>query len=316
MIFSMDELLKSNRKMALGVNFTLDGNGLTFIRFNDLRHENGYYARYGEASFMINAAFGLEVVEWLYLGGGILTTLHSSADFYTDIDLAGRTDKEGMSLNAKAVFSPVAAIFFSVDPVAIGLVYRGESHGEMVPITTNATNSVGGSKLVDLPIELLFKDAFVPANLSLGVSWDITESVMLAIDGIWYHWGEYDEIMTVNDLVRDEMNTDFVDTYVPKLGLEYQVIDRLFLRFGYSYEASPLRKAGDKGNYILDNDKHVGSLGIGYDLNIGLFNYPFSIDAAFFHHYLAPRELEGADGVKLESEGNLSGGTASITLRF
>jgi long-subunit fatty acid transport protein len=186
----------------------------------------------------------------------------------------------------------------------------------MGPIVTNATNSVGGSKLVDLPLDLYFKDAYLPQKVSLGVGWRIIDDLLWTVDGVWYNWGGFDEEMSKDDLVRDNIDFDFVDTYVPKTGLEYQVVENLFLRFGYSYQTSPLRKPGSNGSYLLDNDKHVGGLGIGYDLELGILNYPISLDAAFTHHYLAPRDLESSDGTKLESKGNLSGGTASVTIRF
>ena len=315
-ILALDELLKSNRKIAVGINAVLDDNGKAFIKFDDLHRENGYYARYGQSSFMINANFGFEVVEWFYLGAGVLTTLHADANFYTDVDLAGRTDQEGMSLDADIFFSPVGALWLNFDPVNLGLVYRGVNHGRMGPIVTEAENNVGGSKLVDLPIRLFFKDTFTPANLALGVSWHITDSLLLSVDGTWYHWGQFDEEMKKNDLPRDTIDIDMVDTYIPRIGTEYEVAENLFLRFGYSYDSTPVRKPGSQGNYILDNDKHTGALGVGYDLELGIMNYPISLDAAFMHHYMVPNELESSDGTTLESEGNLSGGAASITFRY
>ncbi len=316
MIWAMDEFLKSNRKLAFGLNATLDDNGKAFIRFNDLDYDNGYYYRYGEASFVINAGFGFEIVEWFYMGLGVLTTLHSDATFYVDIDLAGRTENEGMTLDADVVVAPIVSSFTQFDPVSIGLTYHGETHGRMGPIVTKATNTVGGSKLVDLPLNLYFKDAYLPQKLSLGVAWQIVDDLLWSIDGVWYNWGGFDEEMSKDDLVRDSIDFDFVDTYVPRTGFEYQVVEKLFLRFGYSYETSPLRKPGSNGNYLLDNNKHIGGLGIGYDLELGILNYPISLDAAYTHQYLAPWELESSDGTKLESKGNLSGGTASVTIRF
>lgn len=315
-ILSMDEFLKSNRKIALGLNITLDDNAQGFIRFDDLAYENGYYGRYGQASFLFNAGLGFEVVKWLYLGGGVLATLHSKTDFYVDTDLAGETKDEGMKLTADIYLAPVAALYLHFDPVSVGFAFRGEMHGEMTPIVVNASTNVGGSKLIDLPMTLYFLDSFVPASLSLGVTWRITDEFALSLVGDWYHWGNFDDVMINDDMIREDIDMDWVDTYVPRIGGEYQVVENLFLRFGYYYEQSPLRKPGSDGNYILDNDKHVGSLGLGYDLDLGILNYPLSIDAAYFHDYLAHRQLESADGTELESQGSLNGGIATVTLRF
>jgi len=316
LMFSMDEFLKSNRKIALGLNITLDDNGKAFVRFDDLIYDKGYYTRYGPASFVLNTGLGFEIFEWFYFGGGVLASLHSSADFYVDVDLGGRTEKEAMKLDADIQFAPIVSMFFKFNPVSFGMTYKGEINGQMLPIRTKAVNSVGGSKLVDLPMDLLFKDSFVPANLSLGVGWDITDSLFITLDASWNGWGRFDEVMRENDLAREDIDIDMTDTYVPRFGLEYQVVDSLYLRTGYSYEISPLQKPGSNGNYMLDNTKHIGALGVGYNLDLGIFNYPISFDAAFFHHYLIPRDLESSDGTILESEGNLSGGTASITIRF
>ena len=316
LIIALDELLKSNRMIAIGLNAALDDNGKAFINFDDFPHEDGLYTRYGESSFIFNLSLGFEIVEWFYFGGGVLTTLHSDADYYYDVDLAGRTDREAVLMEMDVNYSPIVSTFLRFDPVSIGLTYRGANHGEMGPVKTSAANTVGGSRLVDTPFKLFFKDTFVPENISLGIGFQATESFLIVLDGVWYHWGQFDEVMTEDSQSRDSVNFDMVDTYVPHVGGEYEMAENLFLRFGYSYNATPVRKPGSDGDYIIDNDRHVGSLGLGYDLELGILNYPLSIDAAFFHHYLAPTELESSDGSKFESEGNLSGGVGTLTLRF
>lgn len=318
-VIALDEFLKSNRKIALGFNVVLDDNGTAVTRYNNIPSDNGYFVRYGESSMGVAASLGFEIVEWFYLGGGVMISLHNTSELYSETDLAGNTKNEGLNSDTNASYAPIVALFMQFDPVSIGLSYRGTSYGEFEANQEKGNNSVnvGGSKLADIPVRLLFKDSFVPMNINFGLGWQATPEFLLAFDFSWFYWQQFDEYMKKDDVVRENVSIDFIDTYVPRIGGEYEVVNNLFLRFGYSYDQSPLRNPGSNGIYMLDNDRHIGGLGIGYDLELGLLNYAVSFDATFIHHYLMPRTMKTSDGEdEFESQGNLNGGTATITFRF
>ncbi|MCZ7585386.1 MAG: outer membrane protein transport protein [Deltaproteobacteria bacterium] len=137
------------------------------------------------------------------------------------------------------------------------------------------------------------------------------------MDGVWYNWGRFDERVAEDDLPREDVKIDFVDTYVPRAGIEYNLAENFPLRLGYSYQMTPMRTPGDRTNVFLDNDRHVGSIGLGYTMeDPPVFALPVSLDAAYFHQYLVPDEYETADGFTYESEGNVNGGVVTLNLQF
>ena len=313
---AMDEFLKSARKIALGFNLALDDNGRAVNRYVDMPYAEGYYYRYGEANMVFNAGLGFEVVEWFYLGGGVLATFEQQATYYGDVNLRGKSENEAVEQKLDLFLTPTASLWARFNPISIGIAYRGKLHTDMDMVKVRVDNTIGESQLNQTNLDLLFKDGFLPATVSLGVSWTITPSVMMAFDLGWQHWGEFDDEMSTGDAAKENISMDWVDIYVPRLGVEYQVVENLFLRFGYGFEKSPVQKPGSDGFYVLDNDKHMASFGMGYDLDLGILNYPVSLDATFLHQYLVPRELEASNGTKFESEGNLNGGMATVTIRF
>ncbi|MBZ0273737.1 outer membrane protein transport protein [bacterium] len=317
LVLNLNPLLKADRPLAFGLSMYFDRNMRSLIQFVDVEDPDGHFYRYGRTSTMATNTLGLGVTDWLYVGGGALITLRGETDFKVTTDLAGNTSDEGMILDARLYYSPVASIFLDFERVDIGVAYHGENYGYFGDIVTDAQANVGDSRLADLPLVLQFQDTFVPTNVAVGASFKITDDFLAAVEGTWYHWGRFDEQVSSNDLPREDIDIDFVDTYVPRVGLEYHLTESLPVRAGYSYQMTPMRKAGSRNNVFLDNDRHVGSFGLGYTFqDPPVFATPVSIDASYFHMYLVPNETEVAGGATYESEGNVNGGIASLTLRF
>jgi len=317
MLVKLNEMFKSRIPFAFGFNLALDDNGAAFIRFFDIKDEQGYFYRYGESSFLLNGTLGVGITDWLFIGGGVMTTLHSDSNFYVETDLAGNTENEGIILDADVVIAPIGSLFLHFKPVDVGLTYHGQTHGEFVPITVTATAYVGPSPLADLPMKLLFKDSYFPHRVGLGALWRVTDTFKVSGDVVWYNWDRFDEEMGNDDLPRDEIDINFVDIYVPHLGLEWEATESLFLRAGYGFEDTPVDVPGSNGNVILDSPKHIASAGLGYTwVDPPVFAKPLSFDGAYFMHYLLDNELTTGDDVEYESSGIINGGVFSITLRY
>ena len=313
----LNKLFKSDFPISLGLNIALDENGKAFIRFYDMQVGEGYYYRYGPASFLLNLTMGFGITDWLFLGGGALTTLHATNGMVLNTDLAGNTSHEGMTLDTDTAIAPMASIFLHFKPVDVGIAFHGRNTGEFGPIVVQATATVGSSPLADLPMNLLFKDNYNPHRVAVGVNWRVLETFRIAAEGAWYNWGDFDETVSENDLPRKTTIIDFHDTYVPRIGFEFEPYSHLNLRAGYGYEQTPVSTPGTSGNVILDNDKHIIALGLGYDwYDAPGLGTPISFSAAYFMHYLVPITLETSDGEEFESSGMLNGGIFSTSIRF
>lgn len=316
-VAKLNSMFKNNHDVALGVNLSLDDNLTAFIRFYDPEVAEGYYPMYGPYGFTLNATLGFGLLEWLYLGGGVMTTLHGDTDFALHTDLGGNTSHESTSLNADVVFAPLLALFLRFGIVDIGLSYHGRIYGQFVPINVSASADVGENELADLPMKVYFKDVYHPHRIGLGMFWHAADWVGIALDAVWYNWGDFDDEISIDDDPRAEAGHDFTDIIVPHLGLEFMAFTNFFLRTGYSYESSPINKAGTTMQVMLSNDKHIGSFGLGYTWeNPPLLQQPISLDGAYAFHYLVPEDLTSNEGYEYESSGYLNMLTATLTLRY
>lgn len=317
LVIKLNSLLKSKWPVALGLNISLDDNMNAFIRFNDLQYAEGHYSRYGVTSFTLNGALGFKVFNWLYLGGGVLTTLHTKNDMFLRTDMSGNTNSEGMAVTVNLRGAPVAALMVHFDPIDLGLTYHGATHGQFDPIVVGAAAQVGESPLADLPMTLMFKDSIHPARAAFGFAWRALDWFTLHSDIVWYNYEQVQDQMGEHDLARAGLDIDLVNIWVPHVGLEFEPFEYFFLRTGYGYEPNPFDKPGSNGNVILDNDKHMASAGVGYDWQDPvLLAFPVRFDAAYFMHYLIENEFETSDGLEYESSGIMHGGVFSMTLRF
>ncbi len=313
----LNGLFKSSFPLSLGLNIALDDNGKAFIRFYDQPVSKGYYYRYGTASFVLNLTVGFGITDWLFLGGGALTTLHARNNMALDTDLAGNTSHQGLEVDTDTAIAPVASILLHFKPVDIGFAWHGRNSGAFGPMVVSATATVGNSPLANLPMTLYFKDNYNPDRVSGGVYWRVLDSFRIAADVAWYRWSDFSTEIKTKDMARDGYVIKFRDTWVPHLGFEYEPLQGLNLRLGYSYDQTPVVTPGTSGNVILDSTKHIGSVGIGYTwVDAPLLATPISFDAAYFIQYLVPTTLTTSDGQDFDSRGTLNGGIFSLTLRF
>lgn len=315
--FKMSGLLKSKRPIFFALHIALDDNAAAFIRFYDWPNEEGYYIRYGSTSFNLSATMGFGITDWLFLGAGVLTTLHGTSDFILNTDLSANTHHEGLAMDADVVLAPIASVFLRFKPVDVGVTFHGKIAGQFNPIIVDTQAEIGSSPLASLPMELRFKDSFYPHRVGLGCTWRATESFTIAADAVWYKWSEFQDYISFQDLTRRGVEIEFQDIYVPHLGLEYEPFELFFLRAGYGYEDTPVVTGGNSDNMILDSPKHMVSAGVGYTWQSPpLLSYPISFDGAYFMHSLVDTTLTADDGAEYESSGMLNGGAGTITIRF
>lgn len=323
----MRDLFTSGRGLGFGLNIALDENGSAFIRFTDKRSDNGQFIRYGTANGGIVAGLGLEVLPVWYLGAGALVQLHGDTALAVNTDLAGNAKNESMELNSDPYVTPIASTLIRIRPLNIGLTWRMESYGQMGPITADTLAEVGDSPLATLPLSLSYRDSFIPMQAALGVAYDIRPDLLLAFDFTWHQWSRFVKIVEDKDDARRDSRFDFRDTFIPRIGLEWEATESHALRFGYYYDMTPVDGIGTYRPYrdlpnvmgfvVLDNDKHVGSLGYGFTwLKVPMLNESIKVDLAYSFQYLVPRSMKTTDGYKFESSGMLHAGTLTFSLGF
>ena len=303
--------------LGLGINIAIDENLAGVLNFNEIRDERGQFARYGNSSIFVSFGLGVEIIPELYIGGGAFIGVKGKNGLVAQTDLAGSTKEEQINVEAEPMIAPIVGLYAPFHPmVTLGAVYRGKVVTSFDDINAQTQALVSDSELTTLDLVMVFKDGYVPQQAALGVSVRPIDELMLAVEGSWVNWSDFEDEVD-DSVVRDEGGLHTRDIYIPRLGIEWTAYENLYIRFGYYWEDTPFSKPGLGNTAILDNEKHVGSFGVGYDVTqIPFLSQPLTIAATYFHQYLVPRTVESQDGTKYESSGNLNGVAGTITLRF
>jgi len=165
----------------------------------------------------------------------------------------------------------------------IGIAYTGETRFSM---RGDARLDVYG--LGPAPIRSDF-DADVsfayPRSLGVGIQHALTPRHRLGFDFIWYNWSQaMDRIdlkfsnatspVFAGTPLRDRLPLDWRDTYMVRLGYEYDLSPDLTLRLGYVYHRSPVPDA-TLTTYIPATTEHDITAGLSYRYRGMYFDFAY-----------------------------------------
>lgn len=162
-----------------------------------------------------------------------------------------------------------------------------------------------------LDLRTVSQDLFQPAQYTVGFAARLTPRFLLAFDVAYHRWSTFEnpsahitidlDIGQFNNLVNIPPfpalpAPNFHDIVVPRLGLEWlaagSAARTIKLRAGYVYQPSPAPEQVGETNFI-DDDRHIFSLGLGYELRHGLgaiIPRPLSLDGFVGMTALEPRD--------------------------
>lgn len=312
----LGKLFPEEYPLGLGINVLIDDNAKSIMSFDDRRLPEGQFIRYGLRTIHLSAGLGVKVYRWINLGGGMMLGLSAKAHLKSNADIAGGTSEEQVYMTAEPQLAPIGSFQIKTKPVNVGAVYRGKLKGKVGPITADATVDVGDSRLTSLPLTLKFEDGYVPQQVALGVEALPDGVISVAVQGEWKDWSDFEDEVENGDYARHDSDIATHDTWLPRIAISGRPITGLEIRGGWAYEQSPFSKIGSGTNVVLDNDRHHTTLGVGYSFDVPFLAKPLSVDAAGFWMRLIERDETTSDGRDYHSEGDLFGGTASMTVRF
>lgn len=196
------------------------------------------------------------------------------------------TDEEGnrsnVDLEAKGANGfgwSASAMITPMDKLKIGVNYRSEI--TMKAEDGDATfRNVPNSPLAPVENGTVGFNAELPmpAELSIGFSYEFMDKWLVAIDYNRNFWSAYEslDIDFAPEEYPDSSNPrNYEDSSIYRLGLQYQAMDKLFLRAGYYFDQSPVQS----GYYAPEtprNDSQGYTGGFTYQIN-----QKFAVDAAF-----------------------------------
>jgi len=215
----------------------------------------------------------------------------------TDIDpMTKEVDVDG-----DTHISPIAGILFKpFSWLSLAYTYR-DGWSWDAPTSFNVDLALQGNSLVPplSPLSLSFtvSEYYLPWNMTGGLAVSLFDaSLVLSADVTFYRWSNFALPMWENHPAWGPSELKkWNDTILPRVGIEYKVVENFYLRGGYYYEQSPIPDQSDVRSNHLDFDKHVVCAGLGYTIVKLPFipklpmAYPVKLDLGFQYHLMNER---------------------------
>lgn len=85
----------------------------------------------------------------------------------------------------------------------------------------------------------------IPSTLNLGVAYNPTSRLLLTADINYVGWKAYDKLIMkfANSAFDTEQIKDFKNSFTYRVGAEYKLCERMEVRGGFIYDATPVNKS-------------------------------------------------------------------------
>jgi long-chain fatty acid transport protein len=300
----------------IGVGLCINDD-MTAIKINDLDPRTHTFMRYGREAQRLEVLsgvglgfmddlFGIGVgVNSAFAGDGQVVLEEIQLD--TDPQSPRGQSKMDMELEPNLLFGLYVSpgkIIEALEGLDFGLTYRDETIQNIDPFQTLGVTDVGQ---IPLNMLLALTDYFQPRMLVLGMAWK-NENLTVSFDLEYQEWSNF-------HLSRPNMQhygndlKKFDDILIPRLGVEYRKNSRTSLLFGYYYQPSFVPDEAVSGVMnFLDNDKHVASCGLVYDITPYVpLKGQTELCLGYQLQYLVERDVDKAAPEPLNPEYSYSG---------
>ncbi len=201
-------------------------------------------------AFYIQPLISLKLSEYFSIGGGPIYVT-GGVNFNRNLN-RNLTDEQGNRSNVEVDASGVSNwgwsaswMFNPTDNLRIGFNYRSEiildaENGEATfsnvpasPLAPVENGTVGFN--ASLPM---------PAELTIGLSYEFADKWLFAFDYNRAYWGVYEDLTI--DFIPEDIPTsknprNYKNASTYRFGLQYEALDKLTLRAGYYYDESPVQ---------------------------------------------------------------------------
>ncbi|MFB2705354.1 MULTISPECIES: alkane uptake protein AupA [Marinobacter] len=332
---NLGSLTRFGHPLYLGFIAGVEKYGKEMLAFSSETSETGQFLQYGKEPLFLNLGGATRIWRGIDAGVSARITLEAEAELIATSNLAGDTEKEKLSVNAKPslksilsvnidyadTFCPDQACF--LDGWETAIAYRTKSTSS----TSISSNVIVSQTIPDpgLSIAVSTIDSFQPETLSIGTQyrgdgWRIGGSIEQQ------KWSELESVFA-NDSVKDQQGVaavsrmKFDDILVPRLGGEYNLNKNFAFQAGIAFEESPLKSDRNPEVNYLDTDKIVVGLGLSatYD-RTRLLAYPVRFDIGYQYQQLQKRDFTIVDfngnEEAVTADGDIHVVSGSVTLKF
>ncbi|HIB37513.1 outer membrane protein transport protein [Mesonia sp.] len=234
----------------------------------------------------IQPLVSFKLSEYFSVGGGPIYVT-GAVNFNRNINRT-LTDEQGVRSNVEVDASGVnawgwsaSAMFSPTENFRIGFNYRSEIILEAE--NGDATfNNVPNSPLAPVSSGTVAFDAELPmpAELTVGMSYQFCDKWLFAFDFNRTFWGVYEslDIDFAPENIPDSFNPrNYKNSSTYRFGLQYAALDKLDLRLGYYFDESPVQ-SGYFAPETPRNDSHGYTGGFSYQITPKI-----AVDASFVY---------------------------------
>lgn len=266
-----------------------------------------WYRYQTEDRFIAFFGAGIKIVDGLSIGIGIQVLadlVGNGANVGTDLFNKTFQVREIDSYLANTL-SPNAGIYWAPDPTfQLGLSYRGERS-----LYYEVPAMVDLSGVATLAFKIHGYTHYTPHTFTLGAAWKPVPELTLTGDFEYLLWSKAPtpyvqvEINVSGDVLKalgledalamasKDAPPAFQDTFVAKLGLEYQAAEGFFLRAGAFFRPTMVPRQDVSETNILDSTTMglTGGIGLQFMDPLEVFQEPITLDLALQGAYMLPR---------------------------
>ena len=226
------------------------GLGITTPFGNSLAWDENWAGRYLIQDISLSAIVAQPTASYkindkLGFGAGIMVVLGAvDLNRALPVESDNNPGKVNMEGSAYAFGYNLGAFFQASEKLSLGLNFRSKVMVELTEGDANFTvpQALGN----DFPAKNKFDAELpLPANLTLGLGYEVNEKLTLAADFQFVFWSAYEELFfdfkENTRLLQDSRNPrNYDNTIIYRLGAQYKQSQKLVLRAGIYFDETPI----------------------------------------------------------------------------
>ncbi|WP_206052092.1 OmpP1/FadL family transporter [Nonlabens xiamenensis] len=241
------------------------------------------------SAIFIQPTLSYQLFDSVSIGGGPILAI-GGVEFNRNASRT-LTDEQGNRSNIAIEDSGVTAwgwsaglMFTPSDKFTLGFNYRSLIDIESEEGTATFSNFPNSSLTPDNGTTGFTATLPLPAEATLGISYKLSDKLLLAFDYNRAFWSEYNSLdIEFDNGIVSENPRNYKDSSTYRFGAQYQALDNLVVRAGYYFDESPVR-SGYFAPETPRNDSNGYTFGLSYQISP-----KFAIDASVL--YLRFKEI-------------------------
>ena len=226
------------------LNYNDDWVGRTFVTDSELTALN------------IEPTVAYRLTDWLSVGAG-MNIVYAIFDYEARVN--SNFDAPSIKIDGAddwAVGGTFGVLLELSQDTRIGIVYRLPVDLELSGDFENPT-----PLSVDIDVEFTFAQ-----GVNVSALHQLTPTLALLADAGWSDWSEFSDNTFIFRRGSQTLDRDWEDTWRVGIGMQYQVLEPLMVRAGFSYDSSPVKASKRLPDLPVD-EQYRFSLGAQNDLS-------------------------------------------------